>query len=311
MLSFEEFMNEIVSRIKDYLPEEFADTTVSVYIQEVRKINDIHLHGIVVRKSNVSPSVSPTVYLETPYQEYQNGTSLEDILTDLAHVIVKNTGNCPADISGINDFKKIKNMIRIKLVNAETNHDYLSDKICTPIDNTDLVAAYFIDLAKTGENHATVMITKALFDTWHDIDIQTLHETALHNVSDCASFMNIRTVLSEMCHGTLPAEFDVEDDNVMYVLSSTDKYCGAASMLCPNTMDLVTDHVKRNNGNDPAFFLLPSSIHETLVVPCRDQMSVADLKRMVEEVNATVLAPEDLLSDHVYIYTDHKLKIAA
>ena len=309
MLSFEEFMNEIVSRIKDYLPKEFADTTVSVYIQEVRKTNDLLLHGLTVRKD----SISPTVYLETPYQEYQNGTSLEDILTDLAHVIVKNTGNCPADISGINDFKKIKNMIRIKLVNAETNHDYLSDKIYTPIDNTYLVAAYFIDLAKTGENHATVMITKALFDTWHDIDIQTLHETALRNVSDYASFMNIRTVLSEMCHGTLP-EFDItpkEDDNIMFVLSSTDKYCGAASMLCPDTMDLVTDHVKRNNGNDPAFFLLPSSIHETLVVPCRDQMSVADLKRMVEEVNATVLAPEDLLSDHVYIYTDHKLRIAA
>lgn len=309
MLSFEDFSDEIISRIKDYLPEDYADA--SVCSQDVRKINDIQLLGVVVRKSNVSPSVSPTVYLETPYQEYQNGTSLEDILTDLAHVIVKNTGNCPADISGINDFKKIKNMIRIKLVNAETNHNYLSDKIFTPIDNTDLVAAYFIDLAKTGENHATVMITKALFDTWHDIDIQTLHETALRNVSDYASFMNIRTVLSELCHGQLPTEYNIPDDNVMYVLSSTDKYCGAASMLCSDTMDLVTNHVMKNNGNNPAFWLIPSSISEILVLPCREQISVADLKRMVEEVNATVLTPEEFLSDHVYIYTDHKLKIAA
>lgn len=308
MLSFEEFMNEIVSRIKDYLPEEFADTTVSVCIQEVRKTNDLLLHGLTVRKD----SISPTVYLETPYQDYQNGTSLEDILTDLAHVIVKNTGNCPADnISDLNSFAKVRGRIRIKLINIGKNQEFLHDKPFTKIDETDLAATYFIDLSRIGESHATVMVTDALMTTWN-VDLKTLHETALRNVSDCASFMNIRTVLSEMCHGTLPAEFDApEDDNIMFVLSSTDKYCGAASMLCPDTMDLVTDHVKRNNGNDPAFFLLPSSIHETLVVPCRDQMSVADLKRMVEEVNATVLAPEDLLSDHVYIYTNHKLRIAA
>ncbi len=305
MLSFEDFMNEITSHIKNFLPEDFADATVS--IQEVRKTNDLLLHGLTVRKD----SISPTVYLETPYQEYQNGTNLEDILTDLAHVIVQNTGNCPADnISDLNSFAKVRDRIRIKLINIDRNQEFLHDKPFTKIDETDLVATYFIDLSRTGESHATVMATNALMATWN-VDLKTLHETALRNVSDYASFMNIHTVLSELCHG-IPAEFDVpEDDNVMFVLSSTDKYCGAASMLCPDTMDLVTDHVKRNNGNDPAFFLLPSSIHETLVVPCRDQMSVADLKRMVEEVNATVLAPEDLLSDHVYIYTDHKLKIAA
>ena len=306
MLNFEDFSDEIVSRIKNYLPEDYADAAVS--IQEVRKTNDLLLHGLTVRKSNVSP----TVYLETPYQEYQNGTSLEQILTDLAHVIVKNTGNCPADnISDLNSFAKVRGRIRIKLINIGKNQEFLHDKPFTKIDETDLAATYFIDLSRIGESHATVMVTDVLMATWN-VDLKTLHETALRNVSDCASFMNIRTVLSEMCHDTLPAEFDVpEDDNVMFVLSSTDKYCGAASILCPDTMDLVTDHVKRNNGNDPAFFLLPSSIHETLVVPCRDQMSVADLKRMVEEVNATVLAPEDLLSDHVYIYTDHKLRIAA
>lgn len=305
MLNFEEFMNEITSRIKDFLPEGFADASV----QHVYKTNDLLLHGLTVRKD----SISPTVYLEAPYQEYQDGMDLEEILASLAHLIVQNTGNCPADVSGINDFEKIKQLLRIKLVNSEMNHDYLSDKIYTPVDDTDLVATYFIDLAKTGENHATVMVTKALFDTWGSVTITELHKIALRNVSDHASFTNIRTVLSELCHGTLPVEFDIpeEGDNVMFVLSSIDKYCGAASMLCPDTMDLVTDHVKRNNGNNPAFCLLPSSIHETLVVPYRDQMSVAELKRMVEEVNATMLAREDLLSDHVYVYADHKLKIAA
>ena len=311
-MSFDDFINEITLRIKDYLPEDFADSSVSV--QTVYKTNDLTLHGLTVRKSSDSPAISPTVYLEDPYQEHESGKALEDVLKNLADVIVKNTGNCPADISGINnlnDFKKVRNLIRIKLVNIDKNKDYLREKINTPVPNTDLVATYFIDLNKTGDNHATVMITKALFDTWKNVSIDDLHAVALQNTSDFASFQNIRSVLSELC-GKLPAEFDVpeEDDQILYVLSSTDKYCGAASILCPTTMDMVRDLLKTDK-----YRIILSSLHETLIVPYNEntEMSLTDLKNMVEEVNATQVAPCDRLSDNVYRYDydSHTLKIAA
>ena len=50
------------------------------------------------------------------------------------------------------------------------------------------------------------------------------------------------------------------------------------------------------------FFILPSSIHELLVVPKQDGMELSDLEAMVQEVNATQVAPEEKLSDHVYEY---------
>ena len=50
------------------------------------------------------------------------------------------------------------------------------------------------------------------------------------------------------------------------------------------------------------FFILPSSIHELLVVPKQDGMELSDLESMVKEVNATQVAPEEKLSDHVYEY---------
>ena len=50
------------------------------------------------------------------------------------------------------------------------------------------------------------------------------------------------------------------------------------------------------------FYVLPSSVHEVLVVPKRADMDVKDLEHMVQEVNATQVAVEEQLSDHVYMY---------
>ena len=63
---------------------------------------------------------------------------------------------------------------------------------------------------------------------------------------------------------------------------------------------ITTVGVREKVGGD--FFILPSSIHELLVVPKQDGMELSDLEAMVKEVNATQVAPEEKLSDHVYEY---------
>ena len=66
------------------------------------------------------------------------------------------------------------------------------------------------------------------------------------------------------------------------------------------------DQAAERAGGD--FFILPSSIHELLIVPDNGQMGLRDLEAMVREVNATQVAPEDKLTDSVYHY-DSKEKI--
>ena len=48
-------------------------------------------------------------------------------------------------------------------------------------------------------------------------------------------------------------------------------------------------------------YIIPSSIHETILLPMLGDDWEA-LSQMVKEVNATQLAPEEILSDHVYLY---------
>jgi hypothetical protein len=67
------------------------------------------------------------------------------------------------------------------------------------------------------------------------------------------------------------------------------------------------DDITEKLGQD--YFILPSSVHEVLIVPKNDQMDLKTLESMVQDVNATQVAPEERLSDHVYAYDakEHEL----
>jgi hypothetical protein len=88
----------------------------------------------------------------------------------------------------------------------------------------------------------------------------------------------------------------------MYVATVPDKVHGAGVLAYENFMDMAAERA----GGD--FFILPSSLHEVLIVPDNGNVKLEDLENMVKEVNATQVAPQDKLTDSVYHY-DSKEKI--
>ena len=58
-----------------------------------------------------------------------------------------------------------------------------------------------------------------------------------------------------------------------------------------------------------SFFIIPSSVHELILVPFRKDISVSALKNMIYEVNHTQLGPEDVLSDSLYAYDGNDKRI--
>lgn len=92
----------------------------------------------------------------------------------------------------------------------------------------------------------------------------------------------------------------------MYVLTNAEKMNGAAAILDSKTMEGISEKL----GGD--FVIIPSSIHEVIILP----LNTADtdtLNGMVNDVNASEVAPLDVLSNHVYKYdaTAKKVVIAA
>ena len=75
------------------------------------------------------------------------------------------------------------------------------------------------------------------------------------------------------------------------------KLNGAAVILYPKLIKKIADEFKSD------FVLLPSSIHEWLLIPAESPENISMFSQMVTEVNDTQLADEEKLSDHAYYYS--------
>lgn len=264
MLNYEEFKDAIASQIKDYLPVEYSDSEVT--INSVLKNNSTKLDGLIIKKTE--SNICPNLYLNQYYADYEDGREIEDILSDIAHVRQMNDAPADLDVSAITDFSRIRDKIAAKLINTNQNREYLEDKPHTDI--ADLSAVYYVDLRSDSLGNMTTVITDSLL-AQYDITLERLHEIAIQNMGTKARFCSMFEVLSELMSDSFPQDEFCPADNMMFVLTNESKLNGAAMLLCPETMDKIAEQV------GSSYYILPSSIHETLVVPFSDGMNVDDL----------------------------------
>ncbi len=305
MMDFEEFKNNVADQIRDFLPEKYADATVD--LQEVTKNNDTVLTGILIKTEE--SNIAPNIYLEGYFEQYQDGRNMDDILQNIADVRVNHEMAQGFDVSALTDFDQVKDHVVCKLVNAEMNAEYLSDKPHTLIE--DLAVVYAVDLGGSEAGHMSAPITNSLMEQY-GVTTEELHDIALHNLSESQiEFKTMRDVLVDMMFPDgiqeddprafmLPPE---EENPSMYVLSNADKLNGAAALLDSKTMEDISEKL----GGD--FIVLPSSIHETIVLPLNEDMDRHTLEAMVQDVNAGQVAPEERLSDHVYMYDSQEKEL--
>ena len=67
----------------------------------------------------------------------------------------------------------------------------------------------------------------------------------------------------------------------LYVLSNQDNMYGAAKLLCKSTLEKIS------NGKN--FYILPSSVHETILVLETSKIDKKELDKMVCEVNSAIV----------------------
>ena len=82
----------------------------------------------------------------------------------------------------------------------------------------------------------------------------------------------------------------------MYILTNCIRNFGAAAVLYRDVLKNIGEYLKED------FYVLPSSIHEMIIVPDSSAPSWRETAMIVKEINETQVREEEVLSDIPYHY---------
>lgn len=273
-----------------------------VLVQKVLKNNSLELDGLVIQKEGYP--ISPTIYLNEFYNCFLQGRSLTEIAKEIIEIDATNRCSFEFPIETFCDFQQIKSRIVYKLVNTERNRALL-EKI-PHRDYLDCSIIYYCFLDKINGSCATTLIYYSHMERWN-VQEEDLFQIASLNtpVIHPADLKSMDAVLTELIQAgdfdeedaaQLTEELSLEGDRFpMYVLTNKERIFGASCILYDN---ILKEFAQRNG----SFYILPSSIHEVILVPEQEELQADKLTDMVLEVNETQVAHDEVLSDSVYCY---------
>lgn len=304
MKNMEEFTNVVLKEIRKMAKEKFEVTTVTKM-----KNNGIRCTGISVRAKNSNSGLC--VFLDELYKKYQDGCmDQHDIADEIYKQIMEHQNDCDdMDIVNISEWEQVKVHVYAKLINAEKNKEQLSTLPHRMF--LDLAVVYYLVACDfVNQGIGTVLIHNGLMMTWEQCE-ETLYQTACENMRTdgnpvFGSMKNIlRSVAPEKAYLWESEGFSL--DIGAYILTNGRKHYGASEILDRSTLREIADNIGDH------FIVLPSSVHEVIIIASCQNSNYTELADMVREINATEVSVEDYLSDHVYVYTgsEEALEIVA
>ena len=292
ILNYEAFSKEIRDKVQELLSSE-----IRVELHKVTKNNGVVMEGLCILEE--SSRIAPTVYLDELYRDYRRGSRISELADKILSVYEDSRKEADFSLDHFPYFEKIKGHILCKMISQEKNRKLLEEIPYVPY--LDLAVAFFCCVENPEFGMGSILIRKEHLKLWH-ISTEVLYEYARENTIRLRPFclQTMEEVLGEL----LGVEEIPSDDEIsMYVLSNQERMYGASAILYDRVLSNAADVMGES------FYILPSSIHEVILVPESMNDNPKYLSEMVHEINQTQVELEDILSDSVYYYDskNHRL----
>ena len=311
---YEQFLDAVKERMTLALGEGYE-----LVLRRVPKNNGLILDGLCITKENAH--VAPAIYLNPCYQQYQEGRPLDEIVHEILDLYRQNDTPPPLNYELLSDYHGIKSSIACKLIHAKSNVTLL--KQVPHIPWMDLALVFYLCIHEDDTGLMTAMIHNNHLDIWN-ISLEELKETALSNtprlfppvITSMASIIEeLREELryqpegggaADDAHRRDPRSWETQaqpplippnDTSPFYVLSNRSGINGAACILYDDVLKNFADGMEKD------LIILPSSIHEVLLLPDEGDISYEEMSRLVTHINHSEVPEEDRLSNQVYLYS--------
>lgn len=226
---------------------------------------------------------SPALWMEPYFQRWARGEDVAQLALELLREWRSADQGKNLEELTFEDYQQVKRNIYRMAVNRDKNRKSLENQPWKPFLDWALVCYYRVDRRLIPE--AIVRIEKHHLDLW-GISEEELFQQAWEN-----------------CQRDLPPRLysmgeilGIDEEEFLYVLTNEKRYLGAEVITRQGALEEICKKV------DGDFYVLPSSIHECLVLPVSQQFSKESLSQLVKEINETQVDSTEVLSDQAYLY---------
>ena len=314
-LSFHHFVEEFIREIKLYFPEEKYE----LISNQVIKNNHTLKYALEIRSKSLN--MSPNYYMEGYYEDYKQGRSISSLAESMKNSYLSFEKEYVHEAEIPLDKYWAKERIICQLVHAQKNQEILLHTPYFPLE--DLAVVFYLLVEQREHQIGSIRIDNSLLERIHYTKEELL-SLALENMPKIFPlyFCKITDIICKYpslerpentfyfpennaknaLSGFLQKKIkEGEDFSPIYVITNVSGINGASAVLYPYLLEELAEIFMGS------YYLIPSSIHEMLVLPKSSEITVKSINAMINEVNEQNVAAEEVLSDHVYLY-DYALK---
>lgn len=299
-MDYQQFEKKVLEGVQ----QRYSGCEVSV--RSVYKNNNIKFRGLYIREPEVM--ISPTIYLEDYFCGMKNDSDIEDIISEICRVYEHHKCTELADVIlfSIRDLVTATDRIYYTVINKDRNSELLSEIPHREILDLAVVCRMSINMGDSISGSA--LVNNNMIDSW-GITEDELFSMASKNtpVMLGCEMKNMLELLFEIYRrqdNYKLISLLANQEPYMYVVSNREKSYGAGVIFLN---DDFREEVRRKLRSD--FVVIPSSIHETIVIPYTEELNRNTLISLVNEVNRTEVQSTEVLSDNIYLCDENGIRI--
>ena len=249
--------------------------------KEIEKANGIIKNAVCVRMPGEKRAV--TLYVD---EMYDDNVPVEEAAASARYAYDQHKLAYNPDVESIMDYEYVKKNLVLRLYGSSTNAEVYRSAERYGFDG--LILIPYVNMTVTDDVSGAVKVNREFLKIWN-VDEDTLFEDAMRNTKADVVEKTMRDTLGNMGKSMmfLPDIFD----NIL-IISNKSCICGASAILGK------LDELKGRYEN--GFYVIPSSIHETIVIPYTEDSNIDELSELVGMVNTECVLAEEVLGTKAY-----------
>jgi hypothetical protein len=264
---------------------------VRIEINDMIKNNGLKHKGLTFFREGCN--ISPTIYVDEYYEIYID-KGFEEAVKEVQKQYEMCSFEGADDFKFFQSFEGVRDKVRCRVVNSERNEELLRD---VPHRHfLDLAIIYHVEYFNSEIGAGAIIIHNNHIEKW-GVNEEKLMETALENMKDEIKVASLYEKLKD--RGVdLVDELDDENDSAeIYIMTNGLCSYGAAGLLLKDKFKELSERIEADK-----LLIIPSSVHELLIVRCESEEETGEYRRTLKEINKYGVAEVEFLSNNVYVY---------